>query len=90
MYEEVETGQWSLSPTKECWNCMQRMRVARIRREMAADVPLHLAPVIAAYLADNHETTSSSIGTVTEPIHTVQTTTQHQKENHRENSQKPC
>lgn len=56
---------------------MKQLRAAVIRREIAEDVPLHLVPTIAAYLANECESTRTQIGIVTVPMPTTKHSTIH-------------
>jgi hypothetical protein len=49
---------------------MKHLHTAATRHEIANEIPLHLAPVIAAYLANEQEITQTSLGVVTEPLPT--------------------
>lgn len=61
--------QGRLAPNEQHWQgCKRYLRAARIRRAIAADIPLHMAPVIAAYLANHHEETCHQLGAVTIPM----------------------
>ena len=72
MNEKVQDAwQRCRSPLEGCWKCMKQLRAAAIRREIAADTPLYLAPTIAAYLANEHEITRTQIGIVTVPMPTT-------------------
>lgn len=77
MFLEIDDWRRSLSPVEECWQWMKYLRAAKIRRDIAADLPLCLVPTIGAYLANEYETTRTHIGAVTIPIPTkhIKTTT---------------
>ena len=78
--ESMDRWQRSLSPVEGRWGCMKHLRAAAIRREIANEIPLYLASVIAAYCASEHEITRTSIGAVTAPIVTEYSKTIIQKE----------
>lgn len=77
MLDRIDDWQRCLSPMEEYWNCMKQLRAAVIRREIAEDVPLHLVPTIAAYLANEYESTRAHIGIVTVPMTTTKHSTIH-------------
>jgi hypothetical protein len=61
--------QGCLSPNEHYWQgCLNHLRAARLRRDIAAEIPLHMAPVIAAYLASNNEETCHQLRAVTIPM----------------------
>jgi hypothetical protein len=74
MFFEIE-DRWQrrLSPVEDRWKCMKHLHTAATRHEIANEIPLHLAPVIAAYLANEQEITQTSLGAVTAPIVTKKT-----------------
>jgi hypothetical protein len=64
--------QGRLSPNTIHWQgCLQHLRAARLRRAIADEIPLHMAPVIAAYLATHTEATNPHLGSVTMPLSTI-------------------
>jgi hypothetical protein len=71
MSQQTPDWQGRLSPNTQHWQgCLQHMRAARLRRAIADEIPLHMAPTIAAYLASHTEETYSQLGAVTIPINT--------------------
>jgi hypothetical protein len=66
--ESMDNWQRRLCPVEDRWERMKHLRAAVIRREIANEIPLYLAPVIAAYLANEQEITQTSLGAVTAPI----------------------
>jgi hypothetical protein len=72
MSQQTPDWQGRLSPNTIHWQgCLQQMRAARLRRAIDEDVPLYLAPTIAAYLASHNEETSHHQGAVTIPLSTI-------------------
>ena len=72
MSQQTQDWQGRLSPNEKHWQgCLQHLRAARLRRSIAEDVPLYLAPTIAAYLASHTEKTSPHLGAVTLPLSTM-------------------
>ena len=71
MRTPTQDWQGRLSPNEKHWQgCLQHLRAARLRRAIAAEVPLYMAPTIAAYLASHAKETSPRLGAVTMPMPT--------------------
>jgi hypothetical protein len=81
MFFEIE-DRWQrrLSPVEDRWERMKQMHADAIHREIDHELPLHLAPVIAAYCAQEHDAIQTNLGAMTAPVTTKHAKTIIQKE----------